>query len=274
MLAALAALLLLAAEAGAFAALALQAASLSALRQGWQTATGLASLWPWAGIVLGVVAAWMAFRLLGSAFNLFASLAEPEEGGNALGFLAGLAGLALLGGAAAALAFPERWMPAARAWGQRFDPLEDRPESYLAAGVPWLPLYLLLAVGASLHSFRLMGDDKQRCRSGGAVSAATMHWWEFLGGWPGSLAGMAVFRHKGRSLVYLLGLVLAVAMHAGAVAGVLWLLKPRADASSLWPAASVSFTVRLRGEAGLAFAMHDRDDARDAQRVPTKEALT
>ena len=41
-----------------------------------------------------------------------------------------------------------------------------------------------------------MGDDKQRSRSGGTVGGA-LHWWQFLGGWPGSLFGMAVFRHVG-----------------------------------------------------------------------------
>ena len=231
--AALASLFLLAAEAAAFGALAVQVVSLAALQRAWETVTGLASVWPWAGIGLGVVAAWIAFRVLGSAFNLFASLAEPDDGSSVFSVLAGMVGLALLVVAGAALASPERWMAEVRTWTARLDPLAESPEAYLAAGVRWLPPYLLLCLAASLHAFRLMGDDKQRSRSGGAVSAATMHWWEFLGGWPGSLLGMAVFRHKGRSIVYLVGFVLALALHAGAVSGTLWLLKPRPEAGTL-----------------------------------------
>ncbi len=224
--AALVVLVLLAAEGGAFGLLAVRYVSWASLERGWDALLNFTSMLPYANLVLLLVAGWFVFRLLGSAFNLFASLAEPEGGIGLVGYLAGLIGLALLAALAAAVALPERWMPQAEKWAEGIDPKGQGYESWLRFGVPYLPAYLLLVAGASLHSFRLMGDDRQRLRSGGGrLAESGMHWWEFLGGWPGSLLGMMVFRHKAASLVYLIGFVLAAGLHFAAVGGLLHLLK-------------------------------------------------
>jgi uncharacterized membrane protein YsdA (DUF1294 family) len=58
------------------------------------------------------------------------------------------------------------------------------------AAVGWIAL-------ASAWAFLLFGFDKWRARRGGArVSEAALCWISALGGWPGGLLGMLVFRHK------------------------------------------------------------------------------
>lgn len=68
-------------------------------------------------------------------------------------------------------------------------------------------LQLLLAwIGAwSVASFALAGFDKARARAGkGRVPERTLLGSALLGGSPGLLLGMLVFRHKTRKLAFLL----------------------------------------------------------------------
>lgn len=56
---------------------------------------------------------------------------------------------------------------------------------------------LVVYAGMSLATFLAYGWDKRRARLGGSrVPEKTLHSFELLGGWPGALLGMRVFRHK------------------------------------------------------------------------------
>ncbi len=49
----------------------------------------------------------------------------------------------------------------------------------------------------SLIAFLLFGYDKwQAGRKGGRVAESTLWWTSALGGWPGGLLGIVIFRHK------------------------------------------------------------------------------
>jgi uncharacterized membrane protein YsdA (DUF1294 family) len=84
------------------------------------------------------------------------------------------------------------------------------------------PLYAAIAYAAmSLVALALYGFDKRRAESGGRrVRERTLHLVELLGGWPGALIAMRLFRHKTRKLSFLLVTWTIVAAHAAA----LWLL--------------------------------------------------
>ena len=83
-------------------------------------------------------------------------------------------------------------------------------------------LYVAVAYAAmSLVALALYGFDKRRAESGGRrVRERTLHLVELLGGWPGALIAMRLFRHKTRKLSYLLVTWTIVAAHAAG----LWLL--------------------------------------------------
>ncbi|SDS06174.1 DUF1294 domain-containing protein [Opitutus sp. GAS368] len=52
-------------------------------------------------------------------------------------------------------------------------------------------------IAASAWTFVLFGFDKWRARRGGGrVAEASLFWASALGGWPGGLLGILVFRHK------------------------------------------------------------------------------
>jgi uncharacterized membrane protein YsdA (DUF1294 family)/cold shock CspA family protein len=58
-------------------------------------------------------------------------------------------------------------------------------------------LALFAYVGMSAVTFVIYGSDKLRAGSGGwRTSEATLHWMEFLGGWPGAIMAQLLFRHK------------------------------------------------------------------------------
>lgn len=64
---------------------------------------------------------------------------------------------------------------------------------------------------ASAWVFVLFGFDKVRSRQGGArrISEATLCWMSALGGWPGGLIGLSLFRHKSAKASFLLKFALA-----------------------------------------------------------------
>lgn len=60
--------------------------------------------------------------------------------------------------------------------------------------IQWLPLGYL---GMGLLSYSLYSSDKTRAeRREWRISEATLHWVDFLGGWPGGFIAQRVLRHK------------------------------------------------------------------------------
>ena len=79
----------------------------------------------------------------------------------------------------------------------------------------WL-LGLGWAVAASAAAFGLAGWDKARARRGQArVRERTLLLWGLVGGSPGLVLGMLVFRHKTRKTAFLAPLALVLALQAG-----------------------------------------------------------
>lgn len=71
------------------------------------------------------------------------------------------------------------------------------------SGTAWTVVVGVYAV-ASVATFVAYGVDKRRAGRGGwRVSERTLHWMELAGGWPGGLAGQAVFRHKRRKRAFM-----------------------------------------------------------------------
>lgn len=80
----------------------------------------------------------------------------------------------------------------------------------------WLVILTLYAA-MSAATFIAYGVDKRRAAGGRwRIRERTLHLMELLGGWPGALAGRAVFRHKGRKRSYRVVLALIVLAHAAA----------------------------------------------------------
>jgi len=70
---------------------------------------------------------------------------------------------------------------------------------------PWLAIYVLIL---SLLALFLMGMDKSRskCRGASRVPERTFFLIALLGGSPGAIWGMLLFRHKTRHWYFMLGL--------------------------------------------------------------------
>ena len=92
-----------------------------------------------------------------------------------------------------------------------------------------LPPFLLTWIGAvSAWAFVLFGFDKWRAGRGGQrVAEATLCWVSALGGWPGGLLGILVFRHKSAKPAFRLKFAAAFLGWAALVAGVLKLADGR-----------------------------------------------
>ena len=83
---------------------------------------------------------------------------------------------------------------------------------------------LLLWVGAaSAWALFLFGYDKWRAgqRSGRRVAESALWWAGALGGWPGGLLGIVIFRHKSAKPSFLFKFAGAFIVWAALVAGVL-----------------------------------------------------
>ena len=86
---------------------------------------------------------------------------------------------------------------------------------------PWQIAAGVYAV-MSLVAFTAHGWDKRKAIKGASrISEARLHLFELLGGWPGAMLGMALFRHKTRKGSYLFWFWLIVVVH---VAGAAYLL--------------------------------------------------
>jgi uncharacterized membrane protein YsdA (DUF1294 family) len=80
--------------------------------------------------------------------------------------------------------------------------------------------YLLLVVATSLMAFALFGFDKRQARLGRRrVPEKSLHWFAFVGGWPGALAGQRFFRHKTQKLSFRIVFWLVVVLHLAVVLG-------------------------------------------------------
>lgn len=86
-----------------------------------------------------------------------------------------------------------------------------------------LPPMLLPWIGAvSAWAFVLFGFDKWRAGRGGRRVAESALWWSSaLGGWPGGLLGIVVFRHKSAKPSFLLKFAAAFFVWAALAAGAL-----------------------------------------------------
>lgn len=74
----------------------------------------------------------------------------------------------------------------------------------LAATPAWLPLFAVWVVIASVVALVAHGRDKRAAiRGRRRTPEARLHLYELLGGWPGALLGMSLFRHKTRKASYL-----------------------------------------------------------------------
>ena len=67
-------------------------------------------------------------------------------------------------------------------------------------------------------------DKRAAIRGKRRTPEARLHFWELLGGWPGSFLGMILFRHKTRKISYLFvfGLIAAIW-----IAIIIWLASNR-----------------------------------------------
>ncbi len=76
----------------------------------------------------------------------------------------------------------------------------------------------------SAWAFLLFGFDKWRAARGGArIAEATLFWMSALGGWPGGLLGMVVFRHKSAKGSFQLKFAAAFLLWAGLVYAAVYL---------------------------------------------------
>jgi uncharacterized membrane protein YsdA (DUF1294 family) len=72
----------------------------------------------------------------------------------------------------------------------------------------------------SLVAFGLFGYDKwQAGRQGGRVAEATLWWVCAVGGWPGGLLGIGIFRHKSAKATFLLKFAAAFVVWLALLAG-------------------------------------------------------
>lgn len=77
----------------------------------------------------------------------------------------------------------------------------------------------LWMLAASLLAFCQMGFDKRRAKTGGwRVRERTLWLTALLGGGPGALLGMGVFRHKTRHAAFRIGFPLLAALDAALLA--------------------------------------------------------
>lgn len=93
--------------------------------------------------------------------------------------------------------------------------------AFLVYIAPWLGAYAALA---SLLALVSMGVDKSRSRKRGArrIPERTLFLLAILGGSPGAVAGMLLFRHKTRHWYFRFGLPLILLLQLGAV---IWLYR-------------------------------------------------
>lgn len=79
-------------------------------------------------------------------------------------------------------------------------------------------LFVLWHLAASAWSFAQYGFDKARAaRAGRRVRESRLHLADALGGWPGGLLAMRVFRHKRRKAAFVRVFWVTVVVHVAVV---------------------------------------------------------
>ena len=89
----------------------------------------------------------------------------------------------------------------------------------------FVQIAILFYCGASLVTFVAYGWDKRCARRGKQrIRERTLHSMELLGGWPGALIALRIFKHKRRKRSYMAMLIAIIALHVGVwIAWVRWL---------------------------------------------------
>lgn len=81
---------------------------------------------------------------------------------------------------------------------------------------------MIWIIASSAWGFILFGLDKwQAVRGGRRIAESTLWWVTALGGWPGGLLGLVVFRHKSAKDSFQLKFAAAFFVWAALVAGAL-----------------------------------------------------
>lgn len=89
-----------------------------------------------------------------------------------------------------------------------------------------MQIFIGWMIAASAWALVLFGFDKWRAGRGGArIAEATLFWVSALGGWPGGLFGMIIFRHKSAKGSFQLKFAAAFLVWAGLVYAAWWLVK-------------------------------------------------
>lgn len=84
--------------------------------------------------------------------------------------------------------------------------------------------YLGSTVLFSVFAFCAMGLDKSKAGRGKRrIAELTLHMFELLGGWPGSLLGQRTFRHKTRKLTYQVVFSGIVCVHLALIAWTIYM---------------------------------------------------
>ncbi|MBC7836101.1 MAG: DUF1294 domain-containing protein [Phycisphaerales bacterium] len=86
---------------------------------------------------------------------------------------------------------------------------------------------LLLAYHAlaSVVAFAAYGLDKRAaCRDRRRTPERALHGMSLLGGWPGALVAMRVFRHKRQKAAFARVFWVTVAVHVAVVVGLVWMM--------------------------------------------------
>jgi len=104
-------------------------------------------------------------------------------------------------------------------WRGRVAKATSRVEDVKVSLSGWIVVVGIYGV-ASLATFGAYGLDKRRAvRRGWRIPERTLHLMELAGGWPGALAGQAVFRHKRSKGAYMAVYGAIAVVHVGAWAG-------------------------------------------------------
>jgi uncharacterized membrane protein YsdA (DUF1294 family) len=88
------------------------------------------------------------------------------------------------------------------------------------------PIWWWMAIGVAMINFIAFiahaRDKRAAVRGARRTPESRLHLWELLGGWPGAILAMCLFRHKVRKGSYLLITFLIVALWVAGAAVAIW----------------------------------------------------
>jgi len=91
----------------------------------------------------------------------------------------------------------------------------------------WIAILSIYAA-MSLVTLFMYGLDKYRAiNNGWRIPERTLHTCELLCGWPGALAGQALFRHKRQKLSFMLVVWGIILLHVAMWICIFWLIRRR-----------------------------------------------